>query len=180
MSPKASVLKVSSFFFAMIVKCWFQPYDTFTMASDDDVTKQAGYRSHRMPVMCAIMALDADQFENEFKNCDQARTPGCGLRDTTEHAAFATAFNLFKDATHDMPGVSGEDLRLEVQQTHDMYFTTIKEQLNEKNMQWFTRCVYTILGDTFPGVHHVTELKDGLQELLRVVALNQVSWLEQE
>ena len=68
MAPEESVLKVSCYFFGMIVLCWFQLYDLFTVAANDEVTRLAGYRAHRMTTMYAFMFMGIEQLEGELYN----------------------------------------------------------------------------------------------------------------
>ena len=148
MEPHASVLKVSCNFFGMVVKVWFQPIDTFTMANDDGETNQAGYRSHRMPVMCAFMAMHALQLEDEFKGRGPKQRNRFSLKQTAEYKAFAITLKDLETQA-DTEGEAGKRIVNEVNSTHNLYFTTVTEQLEKLNMQWFTTGVFTILGDAF-------------------------------
>ena len=105
------------------------------------------------------MALDARQVENQF-NVDTRKDNGYSLKGTATYKAFAKAFNDFETVGGN-EGDEGKRILAEVHATHTLYFKTIEQQLEEKNMQWFTTCVFTILGDTFPGLEKklVTDLK---------------------
>ena len=94
------MLKVSCYFFGMIVSCWFQPYDSFTMAANDEVTRLAGYHAHRMTNMCAFMSMDIEQLEGESYNRVQSRTKNSGpaLKNSKSFKDFNKTYEKFKIA----------------------------------------------------------------------------------
>ena len=180
MAPAASKLKVSCFFFGMVISCWFQPYDSFTMAANDEVTQLAGYRAHRMSVMCAFMAMDAEQLCGEFFEQVAFRARGVGprLHNRKEFKRFKETSKAFETKADTEEG--GQEEKNAIRATHKLFFTNLKRLLNTYNMQWFTNGLYTILGETFPNVKKkvVSEYKKRWRQLLHVVATNQKAWLQ--